>query len=322
VAGLDEVDRPPGRRRDHRDAGGERLLDRLPEGLELARGDEHVEGRHRPRQLLAPELAEEDRVGELGLEFGPAGAVPDDDRLRAGQVGQHAQVGDLLLVREASEVADDLAPRRQPGAQCVVAPGRGEEASVDAASPVMKPSDAVLAELIHAGGRRHERQRRRLVDQLDALPQQRFERGQPVAGGVGGDVGLVDRDRRQPEVARGEQPAAADVDGGGEVDDVGGEARERPGEEHARRRRDAHLRVPRHRDRRHRHHGRAAVVRRHALGLGGQDQQVVALLDQVVGAADHRVGDPVDVGKERFCQDDDSHVISGNHRRERRPTFV
>jgi hypothetical protein len=102
-----QVDRAAGGGGDDRDAGRERLLHRLAERLGLARMDEHVERRHRRRQVAAGAEPEETRPREPSLQACAQWSVAHDHEARAGQVGQTHEAVDLLLGGQATDVADD-----------------------------------------------------------------------------------------------------------------------------------------------------------------------------------------------------------------------
>jgi hypothetical protein len=129
---------------------------------------------------------------------------------------------------------------------------------------------------------------------------------EPVRRGEARDVGLVHRDGRHVEPARGGQAAVADDERGGEVHDVGGELPQRgehPPAGHAHR----HRRDARQVHRRDAHDRRAAVGLR-AVRAGGDDHHVVARVDEVLDHPEHRVGDAVDDGKEALGHDRDAHA--------------
>ena len=127
AAVLHEVERSAAAGRDDRDAARQRLLHGLAERLVLAGVHEHVEAGVRLREFVAAWNPRKVASGSSFSSAGAARAVADDHEPGAGQIGERAQVLDLLLGGEATDVADDrLAVRRVAPAprRAAALPGR------------------------------------------------------------------------------------------------------------------------------------------------------------------------------------------------------
>ena len=140
------------------------------------------------------------------------------------QAGEHREPVDLLLVGEPPDVPDGQPAAVGPSTvQRGAASRRVEQVERDAASPQVQVADAERRALLPRGRRRHQGAVHTAVHPTDPAIDHRVDDGigaaEPVLPGAvllgeGGDVGLVDRDRRHPEPARGAQPDRAERDGG------------------------------------------------------------------------------------------------------------
>ncbi len=204
----------------------------------------------------------------------------------------------MLLAGQAADVADQEGP---VGRERVVERGRAvpgvEAVGVD---PVGHHGDAVDALGGQgAGGRAGEGEVdvRAGVDAPQPFPHQVFERGQVVGAGVGGQVGLPDRDRGRAG-ARGVGRGPGGVaERGGQVDEVGPVAPERlvdrPGGQAG-----AEAPVGREGQGGDVHHRVGAAGPGPGAGGRCDDHGVESALVQVVGGAGDRSGDAVDLRRE------------------------
>ena len=202
---ADHVGRAAGAGRDHRDAAGGRLAQRVAAGLVQPGVDQHVERGEHGGQLARRQGAGELRAGQPRLQPGPLRAVADHDRPDAGDVGQLREPSYVVAVAEAADVADDdqrLGPRagqRPTVVQPLVAQRRRERRGVDAGLP------QVCALVEHPRG----------GDQ------------QPVGGHVRERRRLLDDQGRDAESSRVLERLASDGPGRGDVHEVGPEGGER-----------------------------------------------------------------------------------------------
>ena len=121
------------------------------------------------------------------------------------------------------------------------------------------------------------------MDVADMVPQHGFDAVHAVARGVGGDLGLVDRNGREVERLRGEDSAPAEDEGAGQVDDVGGEALEQAADAGDAAGRDADASVLRQGDRRDPDDaGAGDLLRAIPAGARGDDEDLVAAVGQMV----------------------------------------
>ena len=67
-----------------------------------------------------------------------------------------------------------------------------------------------------------------LVDIADVVPQHGLDAVHPIPGGIGGNLGLIDRHGRQIERLGGQHPAPTEDERAGQVDDVRGKALQQP----------------------------------------------------------------------------------------------
>jgi hypothetical protein len=106
AAVLDQVERAPDRRCHNRDAAGLGLLDGLAERLGLTGMDEDVQGCEGSCQLQALELPREAGPWQQLAQSSRLRPVADDNELDIGQPSQLRQTVDLLLRRQAADVAN------------------------------------------------------------------------------------------------------------------------------------------------------------------------------------------------------------------------
>ncbi len=232
-----------------------------------------------------------------------------------GQRGDPGQQVDPLLGGQAADVPrDHLTIRRQRGPQLLAPLGRVEAPRVHAAPPQPDVADA-LAEQAGRGDRgRGERARGTVVDAAQPPPGERLPGpAEPVGPGVGGQVGLVHRDRGQAEppghrgAVRPEEHRAGQVHHVGPVPDERG-----PDLPAGQPQPEAGIAGQRHGG--HAHHrervGVLLLLPRFAWRPGRDDQRVVAVAGEEFGDAEDGVGDAVDVGRERFGDDRDPHAYT------------
>jgi hypothetical protein len=145
------------------------------------------------------------------------------------------------------------------------------------------------------------------VQPLGPPPRGAGAEAEPIGAGEAGDVGLVDRDRRQAELAGGGQPTGADHERRGQVHQVRlevGQRREHPSGRHADRQRGDEREV----DGRQPHDRRVLVP----VGAGPwtDDQALDPVPAQVRQYLDDGVGHPVDLRQEALGDDRDAHPPS------------
>ena len=325
VAGLiHQVQGAAAARGHHRDARGHGLLDRLAEGLELSGVHEDVERGHGPGQVLAALEAGEVRVRQPPAQSLLLRARADDHQPGVRQGVQAGQVLDLLLRCEPTDVADQLPVAADLLAPGLVSLGGIEAHGVHAPAPHVHALHPVLVQLADRERGRRERHGREVVQRLHVAPQHVLEERGAVAGGVAGDLGLVDGCAGHAELVGGLDAAPAEHERGGQVDHVRGEALEDPAHGRGRPRGQADIGVAGQR------HGRQAVddepvqgrmsggvavesldrVRHlQRIGGGADDHRMMALGPKMLDHADDGVGDSVHMGQELFGDDSDSHAV-------------
>ncbi len=248
--------------------------------------------------------------GSSPLERGAARPLPHDDQLRAREVGDRLEVLDLLLGGEAPDVADDRLPARRDGAAPVVASPRGVESlAVDPARPASEALDSEGREL---RGRRRgggERQGGPVVDAGDVPGERGRGHRNAVPRGIAGDVGLIDRDRRDAEVVRGSQRLPAEHERRREVDDVGAEVAQDRLETAGAREGEPHLGVVGKRHRPQEREARAVQAGglRGAGGLRRDDERLVPARLEVTEHLQNGVDHAVHLRQEGLGDHHDSH---------------
>jgi hypothetical protein len=129
--------------------------------------------------------------------------------------------------------------------------------------------------------------------------------GDVVPLGEPDQVGLVDRDRRDPELTGRPGRLVAEGRGRGDVDDVGAEAQHRGAQPAAGLEPEPEVLV----ERQVRATGPAHAETGIDVRPGGRDELGgVALGSQVLENAAYRVGHTVDLREERLADDEDSHT--------------
>ena len=218
-----------------------------------------------------------------------------------------------LFRSEAADEADDLLlSRRVPLAAQRLRPLlRMEAHRVHATPPVADVADAVITQVLDRWRRRRERHLARIMDGAQPLPHAVGQRGGVILRGKARDIGLVERHRRDAQLARRESPRRAENEGAGQVHDVRlefaqGVVDHRGG--HADRQRihagDLHGG--------HAHNGKPQVVADFLLacaGARGDDDRFVARGVEVLQHAQNGVGHPVDVREERLGDDGNAHGV-------------
>jgi hypothetical protein len=122
-----------------------------------------------------------------------------------------------------------------------------------------------------------------LVDVADMVPQHRLDAVHAVPGGVGGNLGLVDRDGREVERLRGEHPTPTEHERTGQVDDVGSEALEESADAGDASGGDADTTVLRQGDRGNSDDASSGdLLRSVPAGARGDDENLVAAVGQMV----------------------------------------
>ncbi len=281
---VHQVEGAAGARGDHGNPARHRFLDGLAERLALTRVHEHVEARHRAREVVAAEESGEVRTRQEAFERRPIGTVADDDQPHAGEVCDRPEILDLLLGRESTDVADHgLAVRRDLATPLLAASLGREPLGVDAPTPERQAVDAERLEAIHRRGRRREREIGAAMQLAEVAGQGRRGTGDSVTLGVGGDVGLVHRDRGDADRLCGQHTAPAEHEGRCEVHDVGMVPAQDRREPVRARERHPHVGVARQRHRREEH------------GLG----PVELLVDRTGSRCDHEcvVAAPLEVAQ-------------------------
>ncbi len=258
-------------------------------------------------EVVAVEDPEEGGTGEQAAQPLLLRATSDDHQRVAGVVRQVAQEVELLLGRQTTDVADEQpAVGGELSTQVGGAPHRVERLEVDAARPQGGARDREVAQLREAG----RGGRQGAVDLgVDAARQRRHRpaaTGHVVALGEADQIGLVDRDRRDPQALRGLRRLVAQRRRRGDVHDVGREAlhdraQPAPGLEP-----DAEVGVERQVGATGVQHREPGVRRR----AGGRDQRgVVPGGGEVLEHPAHGVGDSVDLGQERLGDDEDAEAV-------------
>ena len=211
-----------------------------------------------------------------------------------------------------------LAVGRDAAGASLVCDARAEPLAVDAARPQSQPVDA---ERLRARAIADDEGARVRVARLwmrgDVLRERRHGERDAVALRVAGDVGLVDRDRRDAEVVGRTQRLPAEHERRREVHDVGHEvAQDRL--EAARRGRTLSRTSgygQRHASAAAQHRRRAAVSRPAAGGARGDDEHLVPACPRGGAAPADRVGHTVHVEQGGFGHQDDSHASRSGLRR-------
>ena len=245
----------------------------------------------------------------------------------------------MLLRRQAPDESDDGPPVRGPEiVEGLAAAAGGEPLRVDAPPPPVQARDAVRRQVLHRGGGRGERAVAGRVDGPGPRPGRLRHGADPVGGGEPGDVGLVDRHRRDVQCACRGRTGRAQDERRGQVDHVGREVPEgvvhaRAGRAHGQRghHRDPHGGDPVDRitqvvvrsgrtggaeQRRHGAHQRVGPDRigcpaAQADVAGRRDHQAVVAVPTCVLEDPHDgIGDAVDAGQERFGDDGYAHTVT------------
>ena len=304
-----QVDRSPGPGRHHRDAAGERLLDRLAERLALAGMHEHVEARQRLGERAAGEVA-----GEHAHRAGPARAPAGPGRRRrsrgACRRGRRAPRG----LRPASRGRGGRRTRRS---SC---PARHARARRRCAAPARSGRCRPRAPTAAAGRRRAPRAGcSDAVDGARVRVARRCRRatwrptsaaacGIPYFCGVRDDVGLVDGDGGHAQRIGRREPLPAEHERRGQVHDVGPELAEDRRQPRGSREDDAHLGIRRQRRRAQQLGAGAVEVGGDLSGARRDDERLVTFGREVAQDVEHGPCHPVHVGQERFGEQCDSHA--------------
>ena len=197
---------------------------------------------------------------------------------------------------------------RERGAPDLVAVLGREADGIHSPAPAADTVDTELLELPRGRRRRGERERGPAVQSRDMPGDQRCGLGQTVLLGVGDDVGLVHRDRGDPQRLRGRESLPAEDERGCQVHDVGAELPQQRTEARGAREHDAHLGVRRQRHRAKEFGAGAVQVGGDVSGLGGDHERLVTGLRQVAEDVQNGTGDPVHVREEGLGQQRDSHA--------------
>jgi hypothetical protein len=207
---------------------------------------------------------------------------------------------------------------RSAGSRC-----RGwNRGRIHPSAPQVNPIDPVLDEIPDRGRRWGERPVGEVVDGAKPAPPRRAGKPQTVAGGVAWHVRLVDGDTRQIQAVGCGDAVGTEHERTREMNDVRREPVQRLKDPRARQA-DPERPIAGDRNRPDPHHRIPVVVlvksaavlagdgpTRSRTRLWSDDHRLMAAPGQLLDHLDHRVRHTVEVGRERLCDDRNSHGSS------------